>query len=275
MQRGWSIKQINRLMMTSAAYQMTASFDHEADATADPENLYLWRFRPQRLDAEIVRDSMLTAGGNINLAVGGEPIFPFIAKDILAGQFRGKWVNTPDGPAAWRRGVYVYRRRSLPYPMFDTFDHPDMNVVAGARNVSTVPTQALTLLNNPFVLAQADRLAGAATQRGRRARRPDRPGVSHHAGAAAGGRRARHRPRSRAHAVARSARARAPQPGRVPLPEVNRVASLQPELLGSHASSSSSRAEASAGWRWPGCSTARACWRRRPAPTSVRARYRA
>ena len=102
---------------------------------------------------------MLAAGGNINLAVGGEPIFPFIAKDILAGQFRGKWENTPDGPAAWRRGVYVYRRRSLPYPMFDTFDHPDMNVTAGARNVSTVPTQALTLLNNPFVLAQATRLA--------------------------------------------------------------------------------------------------------------------
>jgi hypothetical protein len=55
--------------------------------------------------------------------------------------------------------VYVYRRRSLPYPMFDTFDHPDMNVTAGARNVSTVPTQALTLLNNPFVLGQAKWLA--------------------------------------------------------------------------------------------------------------------
>ena len=55
--------------------------------------------------------------------------------------------------------MYVYRRRSLPYPMFDTFDHPDMNVTAGARNVSTVPTQALTLLNNPFVLSQAERLA--------------------------------------------------------------------------------------------------------------------
>ena len=74
---------------------------------------------------------MLAVGGNINLEIGGEPIFPFIPKDILAGQFRGKWENTPDGPAAWRRGVYVYRRRSLPYPMFDTFDHPDMNVTAG------------------------------------------------------------------------------------------------------------------------------------------------
>ncbi len=158
-QNGWSIKQANKLMMTSAAYQMAAAGGDAASADRDPENRYLWRFRPQRLEAEIVRDSMLTVGGNINLAIGGEPIFPFIAKDILAGQYRGKWENTPDGPAAWRRGVYVYRRRSLPYPMFDTFDHPDMNVVAGARNVSTVPTQALTLLNNPFVLAQADRLA--------------------------------------------------------------------------------------------------------------------
>jgi Protein of unknown function (DUF1553)/Protein of unknown function (DUF1549)/Planctomycete cytochrome C len=159
MNRGWSIKQINKLMMMSEAYQMASSFESAADSAGDPENRYLWRFRPQRLDAEIVRDSMLTVGGNINLEVGGEPIFPFISKDVLAGQYRGKWENTADGPAAWRRGVYVYRRRSLPYPMFDTFDHPDMNVVAGARNVSTVPTQALTLLNNPFVLSQAERLA--------------------------------------------------------------------------------------------------------------------
>jgi hypothetical protein len=159
MNRGWRIKAINKLMMMSEAYQMASSVDDRASAASDPENRYLWRFRPQRLEAEIVRDSMLAVGGNINLDVGGEPIFPFIPKDVLTGQFRGKWENTPEGPAAWRRGVYVYRRRSLPYPMFDTFDHPDMNVVAGARNVSTVPTQALTLLNNPFVLAQAERFA--------------------------------------------------------------------------------------------------------------------
>ena len=157
--RGWSLKQISKLMMTSEAYQMASSFEHAASAASDPENRHLWRFRPQRLDAEIVRDAMLSVGGNINLAVGGEPVFPFMSKETLAGQYRGKWENTPDGPAAWRRGVYVYSRRSLPYPMFDTFDHPDMNVTAGARHVSTVPTQALTLLNNPFVLSQARRLA--------------------------------------------------------------------------------------------------------------------
>src|SRR5262245_7737441 len=158
MNGGWSLKRITKLMMMSEAYQMASSFENAADSRSDPENQYLWRFRPQRLEAEIVRDEMLAVGGNINLAIGGEPIFPFIPKEILVGQFRGKWENTPDGPAAWRRGVYVYRRRSLPYPMLKTFDHPDMSVTAGARNVSTVPTQALTLLNNPFVLTQAKQL---------------------------------------------------------------------------------------------------------------------
>jgi uncharacterized protein DUF1553/uncharacterized protein DUF1549/cytochrome c len=153
--KDWSLKRITKLMMMSEAYQMASVFSDPADVTKDPENQYLWRFRPQRLEAEIVRDNMLAVGGNINLDVGGEPIFPYIAKDVLAGQYRGKWINTPEGPAAWRRGVYVYQRRSLPYPMFDTFDHPDMNVTAGARHVSTVPTQALTLLNNPFVLSEA------------------------------------------------------------------------------------------------------------------------
>ncbi|HWW88305.1 MAG TPA: PSD1 and planctomycete cytochrome C domain-containing protein, partial [Vicinamibacterales bacterium] len=153
--RDWSLKRITRLMMMSEAYQMASAFNDATDQANDPENRYLWRFRPQRLDAEIVRDNMLAVGGNINLEVGGEPIFPNLAKDILASQYRGKWANTPEGPAAWRRGVYVYQRRSLPYPMFDTFDHPDMNVTAGARNVSTVPTQALTLLNNPFVVSEA------------------------------------------------------------------------------------------------------------------------
>jgi hypothetical protein len=164
MDGGWRLKRLTKLMMLSEAYQMASAYDLAANVSADPENRYLWRFRPQRLEAEIVRDALLTVGGNINLEVGGEPIFPFMSKEILTGQFRGKWENTPEGPAAWRRGVYVYQRRSLPYPMFDTFDHPDMNASAGARNVSTVPTQALTLLNNPFVLDEASRFAARVRQ---------------------------------------------------------------------------------------------------------------
>ena len=103
MRSGWSIKQINRLMMTSRGLpDGRVGVDARGDATADPENRYLWRFRPQRLDAEIVRDSMLAVGGNINLAVGGEPIFPFIPKDIL-----DRPVSAASGrtrPRARRRG---------------------------------------------------------------------------------------------------------------------------------------------------------------------------
>src|SRR5262249_56811407 len=102
---GWTPKRTKKLMMMAEAYQMASAFDDNASAKADPENRYLWRFRPQRLDAEIVRDSMLAVGGNINLAIGGEPIFPYIPKEILARQYRGQWLNTQDGSAASRRGA--------------------------------------------------------------------------------------------------------------------------------------------------------------------------
>jgi mono/diheme cytochrome c family protein len=164
MKRGWSMKQLHRFIMTSEAYQMASVFDHGGNVKADPENRLLWRYRPQRLDAETIRDAMLSVAGNINLTMGGQAFFPNVPKEILVTeQTKGRWDNQPDGPATWRRSVYIYQRRSLPYPMFETFDHPDMNLTAAARNVSTVPTQALTLLNNPFVLREAELLADRIT----------------------------------------------------------------------------------------------------------------
>jgi hypothetical protein len=159
MNRGWSIKQMHRLIMTSAAYQMASAYDDAGDREKDPQNQYLWRFRAQRLDAEIVRDRILTAGGGINLTVGGPPVFPPLPKELLASVSTGIWKNEEDGPSAWRRSVYVYRRRGLVFPMFQVFDLPEQNITAGARNVSTVPTQALMLLNDPFVLRQAQMFA--------------------------------------------------------------------------------------------------------------------
>jgi hypothetical protein len=160
MNRGWSIKQLHRLMMTSEAYQMVSAYDHGGNLKIDPDNQLLWRYRPQRLDAETIRDAILATSGGINLEMGGPAIFPHVPEEVLAvEQKKGRWDNQPDGPAVWRRSVYVYQRRSLPFPMFETFDHPDMNISAGQRNVSTVPTQALTLLNNPFVVRQAELLA--------------------------------------------------------------------------------------------------------------------
>jgi len=71
----------------------------------------------------------------------------------------GIWNLEEDGPKVWRRSVYVYRKRGLPFPMFEVFDLPDQNVTCPKRYVSTVPTQALTLLNNDLVLKQAGFLA--------------------------------------------------------------------------------------------------------------------
>ena len=178
MDRGWSIKALHRLMMTSEAYRMASSHHDAASAAADPDNRLLWRYRPQRLEAEVLRDAVMTVSGGIDLSVGGPPVFPHIPEDILrtsgakglwcgnppdgnpiVAPHVGIWCVEPDGPETWRRSVYVYRRRSLGFPFFDTFDLPDQNQTAAARNVSTVSTQALTLMNNPFVLNQAQLFA--------------------------------------------------------------------------------------------------------------------
>jgi hypothetical protein len=165
MNDGWSLKQLHRLIMSSETYQMASAYEDGADMQKDPENLYLWRFRTQRLDAEIVRDSMLAVGGNLNPDMYGKPVFPFVPKEVLDSELHaGKWDTMKEGPETWRRSIYVYQRRSLPFPMFNTFDHPDMITTVGARTVSTVPTQALTLLNNSFVLQQAQKLAGVVKQ---------------------------------------------------------------------------------------------------------------
>jgi len=162
--RGWSVKEMHRLILTSEAYQMASAYRDDASIASDPQNQFLWRYRTQRLEAEAVRDAIMAASGGIDLSVGGPPVFPYVPEDILASRFYGRWDIEPDGPAVWRRSVYVYRLRSLVFPFFETFDLPDQGVTAAARNVSTVPTQALTLLNNPFVVGQAELFAERVEQ---------------------------------------------------------------------------------------------------------------
>ena len=142
MNRGWSIKQMHRLIMTSEAYQMSSQYQDAGDAEKDPDNHYLWRFRIQRLDAEIVRDAIMAASGALNLTMGGPPVFPAYSRRDPRIDADGIWKREEDGPRVWRRSVYVYRKRGLPFPMFEVFDLPDQNISCGRRNVSTVPTQA-------------------------------------------------------------------------------------------------------------------------------------
>jgi len=159
MNRGWSIKQLHKLMITSEAYQMASAYTDAEDLEKDPQNQYLWRYRPQRLDAEIVRDGILRASGVINLAVGGTPVRPPLPETLIKSTIYNVWKNQDDGPGVWRRSLYVYRKRGMMFPMFEVFDMPDSNFSAGRRSVSTVPTQALTLINNDFVLKQAQLFA--------------------------------------------------------------------------------------------------------------------
>ena len=155
MDRGWSVKEMHRLLMTSEAYRMASAHEDADSRAADPDNRLLWQYRPQRLEAEALRDAIMTVSGAIDLTVGGEPVFPHVPQELLLAARNGYWENQADGPEVWRRSVYVFRRRSLSFPFFETFDLPDQNQTAAARNVSTVPTQALTLMNNEFVLNQA------------------------------------------------------------------------------------------------------------------------
>ena len=156
MKNGWSTKDVHRLIMSSEAYVMASSYENEQNTVADPENHLLWRYRPQRLEAEAIRDVMMAASGGIDLSFGGKPVFPYIPQEILdTAQAYGRWDKQFDGPEVWRRSLYVYRRRTLTFPLFETFDLPDQNITAAYRNTSTVAPQALTLMNNPFVLGQA------------------------------------------------------------------------------------------------------------------------
>jgi len=157
--QNWSVKQMHRLIMTSETYKTASSFYRVKNFETDPTDVYVWRFPIHRVESELVRDLILSASGQLNREAGGKPFFPSVPNAIREAQPRGVWKVTKEEPATWRRSVYAYIQRGLRYPMFDVFDEPDLNVTAERRNVTTVPTQALTLMNNEFVLIQAKFLA--------------------------------------------------------------------------------------------------------------------
>ena len=107
MKRGWSLKQLHRLIMTSEAYQMASVFDHGGNVTKDPMNQLLWRYRPQRLDAETIRDTILAVSGSLDLQDGRARRYSrTCAKEILdTEKTKGTWNNParrPGGVASQR-----------------------------------------------------------------------------------------------------------------------------------------------------------------------------
>ena len=152
---GWEIKRMHRLLMLSAAYQMGSKGDPEALAK-DPANNLFWRFNLRRLTAEEVRDTMLAASGRLTRRMGGPGVFPTIPPEVLAGQSRpgDGWGKSPPEEAS-RRSVYVHVKRSLLVPILQNHDLADTDSSCAVRYVTTVPTQALGMLNGQFTNEQA------------------------------------------------------------------------------------------------------------------------
>ncbi len=153
--RGWSIKAMHRLIVTSATYQQ-ASRVTPALGPRDPANLLLARGPRFRLEAEQIRDAALRMSGLLTAQLGGPSVFPPQPPGVTSEGTYGplQW-KASDGPDRYRRGLYTFTKRTAPYAMFGTFDGPSGEACVARREVSNTPLQALTLLNDTVFLEAA------------------------------------------------------------------------------------------------------------------------
>jgi len=153
----WSMKHLIRLMVTSDAFQQS-SIPYEKALAVDADSALLWRFPPKRVEAEVIRDSILQASGSLDRSLGGRSFRIHNVKKRYA-----QWEVTDNhGPATWRRMIYQERMRRVDDQMFTAFDFPDCGQVRAKRPVSTTPLQALNLMNSDFVVEQSKRIASRA-----------------------------------------------------------------------------------------------------------------
>jgi hypothetical protein len=138
MDNGWSIKKLHRLIVLSAAYQQSSANRPDA-RRVDPENVLLWRMNRRRLDFEATRDALLAVSGRLDATPGGPPV-----RDILGG--------------ARRRTVYGFVDRLHVPGLYRVFDFPSPDASSPQRETTTIPQQALFLMNNPFVIECARQL---------------------------------------------------------------------------------------------------------------------
>ncbi len=174
--RRWSLKELHRLLLTSATYRQASQPDsadwsnRERDAASinwkrnrqvDPDNRFLARMSRQRLEGEAIRDAMLAAAGRLSSRRGGPGVRPPLPPEVASTLLNPThWVVSPDESDHRRRSIYIFVRRNLRYPLFEAFDRPDTNASCPRRNRSTIAPQALILLNSEFSLAAARDLAG-------------------------------------------------------------------------------------------------------------------
>lgn len=153
---GWDIKALHRRILNSAVWQQ-ASTQNACDPNGpdvDPGNRLLWRMRPKRIEAEIMRDAMLAVSDTLNPEAGGPGFKPYIAPEAnQARNVQGERYpeDAKDDASTRRRSVYMFHKRLIPYPMFQAFDRPDLMTSCARRQNTTVAPQAMVILNDRFV----------------------------------------------------------------------------------------------------------------------------
>jgi hypothetical protein len=158
-EHGESLKALHRLIVTSSTYQTSTRTDPRYVAL-DPDNHLLWRMPYRRLEVEVIRDAMLAASGELNRQMYGPSMYPEVPRAALAGSSDPDRIwKASDRVSASRRTIYAFVKRSLIVPMLEVLDFCDTARSAARRNITSVPTQALTLLNGDFVNSQARLLA--------------------------------------------------------------------------------------------------------------------
>jgi mono/diheme cytochrome c family protein len=157
---GWRLKPLHRLILTSAAYVQDTTYDADR-ATKDADNRLLWRRRPRRLEAECLRDAVLSVSGTLNPEPFGPAYKPPIPPEaMLARNTKDPYPkDARDTESTRRRTVYMFHKRVVQHPLMQAFDGPDAVVSCGRRNITTVAPQALALLNDTFLRDRAADLA--------------------------------------------------------------------------------------------------------------------
>jgi hypothetical protein len=158
MARSWSTKAMHRLIVCSATYRQNSKIRPELVAI-DPNNQRLARQRRLRVEAEIIRDCALAAGGLLSAKLGGPSVYPYQAEGVLDDRATKATWTVSAGEDRYRRGLYTWTWRLTPHPMLALFDAPDGSMACTRRDRSNTPVQALTLLNDPTFLECARGLA--------------------------------------------------------------------------------------------------------------------
>lgn len=152
---GWSLKRLHRLILTSKTYQQSSDFRPLCYKT-DSDNRLLWRFRRQRMSGEVLRDTLLSVSGELNLQRGGVSVMPPLPADVTT---RGYWKDATDPKESNRRSIYVFVKRNMRFPLFEAFDMPDTHEACARRQVTITPLQSLLLMNEATLLSSAKAFA--------------------------------------------------------------------------------------------------------------------